>query len=204
MKQIVLDRKPISSDSEWNPKFEDFFKHYGFIPRLCRPYRPQTKGKIESTVKFVKNDFFMGGKFSSFTDLNLQLQQWLSRVNSSIHGTTHEIPAERLKLEAFNKISEVRPYIVTRKNPRKISSDSHLSYLGNKYSVHINLEGQPDFQIRDTTFSVFVGNELVCRHEILPGHGKVSRNQDHFKGLLSEILKQNSAFRIKRREYHPF
>jgi len=198
MKQIVLDRKPISSDSEWNPKFEDFFKHYGFIPRLCRPYRPQTKGKIESTVKFVKNDFFMGGKFSSFTDLNLQLQQWLSRVNSSIHGTTHEIPAERLKLEAFNKISEVRPYIVTKEESRKISSDSHLSYLGNKYSVPYKFTGRTArLQIRDTTFSVFVGNELVCRHEILPGHGKVSRNKDHFKGLLSEILKQNSASRSK-------
>lgn len=198
MKQIVLDRKPISSDSTWNSKFEDFFKHYGFIPRLCRPYRPQTKGKIESTVKFVKKDFFMGGKFSSFTDLNLQLQQWLSRVNLSIHGTTHEVPLERLKLEGLNKIAGVMPYIVTKEESRKISSDSHLSYLGNKYSVPYKFAGRTArLQIRDTTFSVFVGNELVCRHEIMPGHGKLSRNKDHFKGLLSEILKQNSLSRSK-------
>jgi hypothetical protein len=26
-------------------------RHFGFIYRLCRPYRPQTKEKIESTVK---------------------------------------------------------------------------------------------------------------------------------------------------------
>ena len=56
MKQIVLKRGPKSSDSDWNPKFEDFFTHYGFVPRLCRPYRPQTKGKIENTVGFVKRD----------------------------------------------------------------------------------------------------------------------------------------------------
>jgi len=198
MKQIVLDRKPISSDSTWNSKFEDFFKHYGFIPRLCRPYRPQTKGKIESTVKFVKKDFFMGGKFSSFTDLNLQLQQWLSRVNLSVHGTTHEVPLERLTLEGLNKIIEVMPYIVTKEESRKISSDSHLSYLGNKYSVPYKFAGRTArLQIRDTTFSVFVGNELVCRHEIMSGHGKISRNKDHFKGLLSEILKQNSLSRSK-------
>ena len=50
MKQIVLKRAPISSNSIWNATFEDFFSYYGFIPRLCRPYRPQTKGKIENSV----------------------------------------------------------------------------------------------------------------------------------------------------------
>src|SRR5665647_1572485 len=50
MKQVVIKRALKASDSEWNSQFEDFFKYYGFIPRLCRPYRPQTKGKIENTV----------------------------------------------------------------------------------------------------------------------------------------------------------
>ena len=198
MKQIVLDRKQVSSESKWNSRFEDFFKHYGFIPRLCRPYRPQTKGKIESTVKFVKRDFFMGGNFTSFSDINQQLQQWLLRVNASIQGTTHEIPAEKLRNEGLNKLDEVTPYQVVREESRKISSDSHLSYLGNKYSVPYKFAGRiARLQIWDTSFAVFVGNELVCRHEIIPGHGRVSRNKDHFKGLLSEILKHNSSPRSK-------
>jgi transposase len=50
MKQVVIRRALKSSDSEWNAQFEDFFKCFRFIPRLCRPYRPQKKGKIESTV----------------------------------------------------------------------------------------------------------------------------------------------------------
>jgi len=198
MKQIVLYRKPVSSDSTWNPKFEDFFKHCGFIPRLCRPYRPQTKGKIESMVKFVKRDFFMGGKFISFSDLNSQLQQWLLRVNSTIQGTTHEIPFERLKLEGLDQIVGVLPYDIIKAESRKISRDAILSYLGNGYSVPYRFVGRTArLQIHDTTFSVFVGIELVCRHEIVPGHGKVSRNKDHFKGLLSEILTQNSVSRVK-------
>jgi transposase len=198
MKQIVLDRKPVSSESKWNSRFEDFCRHYGFIPRLCRPYRPQTKGKIESTVKFVKRDFFMGGNFASFSDINQQLQQWLLRVNTSIQGTTHEIPGEKLKQENLNKLNEIKPYQVTKEESRKISADSHLSYLGNKYSVPYKFAGRiARLQIRDNSFSVFVGNEQVCRHEIIPGHGRVSRNKDHFKGLLSEILKHNSVPRSK-------
>jgi len=78
---------------DWNPKFENFFTHYGFVPRLCRPYRPQTKGKIERTVGFVKRDFFMGGKFSSFSDLNSQLQGWLSRdAYISYLGNLYSVP----------------------------------------------------------------------------------------------------------------
>jgi transposase len=198
MKQIVLERNPVTSDIVWNPKFEDFFKHYGFIPRLCRPYRPQTKGKIENMVGFVKRDFFMGGKFSSFSDINSQLQQWLFRVNSTIHGTTQEIPFERLKLEGFRQIDSVLPYNIIREESRKITPDAFLSYLGNRYSVPYRFAGRTArLQIQDTTFSVFVGTEKVCSHEIVPGHGKVSRNKDHFKGLLTEILQQNSTSRTK-------
>ena len=140
----------------------------------------------------------MGGNFASFSDINQQLHQWLMRVNTSIQGTTHEIPAEKLKQENLNKQNDITPYQITKEESRKISSDSHLSYLGNKYSVPYKFAGRiARLQIHDNSFSVFVGNEQVCRHEIISGHGRVSRNKDHFKGLLSEILKYNSAPKLK-------
>jgi len=200
MKQIVLKRGLKSSDSDWNSKFEDFFTHYGFVPRLCRPYRPQTKGKIENTVGFVKRDFFMGGKFRSFSDINSQLQAWLSRVNSTVHGTTYEIPQDRFKEESLHlqNIDQAPPYYNVREETRKISRDAYISYLGNRYSVPYRFAGRTSIlRISDTSFTVFFGSEEVCTHEILPGRGRVSRNKDHFKGLLSEILKQNSAHPIK-------
>jgi len=120
------------------------------------------------------------------------------RVNSSIQGTTHEIPAEKLKHEDLNRLDEVTPYQITKEESRKISPDSHLSYLGNKYSVPYKFAGRTArLQICDTYFSVFIGNEQICRHEIIPGHGRVSHNKDHFKGLLSEILKHNSVPKSK-------
>jgi transposase len=200
MKQIVLKRGLKSSESDWNPKFEDFFTHYGFVPRLCRPYRPQTKGKIEKTVGFVKRDFFMGGKFRSFSDLNSQLRGWLTRVNSTVHGTTHEIPRDRFKDESLHlrHVDQAPPYHNVREETRKISRDAYISYLGNRYSVPYRFAGRTSIlRISDTSFTVVVGSEEVCTHEILPGRGRVSRNKDHFKGLLSEILKQNSAHPIK-------
>jgi len=196
MKQVVIKRALKSSDSEWNSLFEDFFKHYGFIPRFCRPYRPQTKGKIENTIGYIKRDFFLGGTFSSLENLNGQAIGWLKRVNSSVHGTTHEIPLERLKEENLILLDQVLPYKVVKIETRKVSSDCYISYLGNKYSIPYKFAGRTaELHISDGKFQVYIANEGTCEHEILPGNCRVIRKKEHFQGLLSEILKENSACR---------
>lgn len=45
---------------KWQPQFLDFARYWGFVPRLCRPYRPQTKGKIEAGVGYVRGNFLAG------------------------------------------------------------------------------------------------------------------------------------------------
>ncbi|AAM04476.1 transposase [Methanosarcina acetivorans C2A] len=193
MKQVVIKRALKSSDSEWNPQFEEFFKCFGFIPRLCRPYRPQTKGKIENTVGFVKRDFFLGRRFTSLEDLNAQVHRWLERVNSTVHGTTYQIPLERFKEEKLSPLDQVPPYKVVHKETRKVSRDCYISFLGNKYSVPYRFAGRTaELQILEGIFEVYVDYEKVCEHEILPGNCRVSRKKEHFQGLLSEILKENS------------
>jgi transposase len=44
----------------WNAIFLDFARYWGFTPRLCRPYRAQTKGKVESGVKYVRRTCSVG------------------------------------------------------------------------------------------------------------------------------------------------
>ncbi|AAM05481.1 IS21-like element ISMac9 family transposase [Methanosarcina acetivorans] len=193
MKQVVIKRALKSSDSEWNSQFEDFFKCFGFIPRLCRPYRPQTKGKIENTVGYVKRDFFLGRRFTSLEDLNAQVHRWLERVNSTVHGTTYQIPLERFKEEKLIPLDQVPPYKVVHKETRKVSRDCYISFLGNKYSVPYRFAGRTaELQIFEGIFEVYVDYEKVCEHEILSGNCRVSRKKEHFQGLLSEILKENS------------
>ncbi len=194
MKQVVIKRALKSSDSEWNLLFEDFFKYYGFIPRLCRPYRPQTKGKIENTIGYVKRDFVLGGEFSSLGNLNSQALEWLKRVNSSVHGTTHEVPLERFKEENLILLDHVPPYKVVKIETRKVSRDCYVSYLGNKYSVHYKFAGRTaELHVSEGKFQVYIDNEDICEHEILSGNCRVIRKKEHFQGLLSEILKQNSV-----------
>ena len=83
MKQVVVKRLLRQKDSTLNPQFEDFAGFYGFKPVLCRPYRGQTKGKIERTVSFVRNNLMIGIKYDNLTDLNIQALAWCNKVNSN-------------------------------------------------------------------------------------------------------------------------
>jgi len=97
----------------------------------------------------------------------------LNTYNSTIHGTTNEIPLERLKNEGLRDHDTAPPYHNVREENRKISRDSYVSYLGNRYSVPYRFAGRNCLlQISDKTFNVFVGKDMICTHEIQPGRNK--------------------------------
>ena len=190
MKQIVLERN-FKGEIKWNPQFEDFARYYGFIPRLCKQYRSKTKGKVENNIKYVRNNFFLGRSFNSLSDLNNQALQWLEKVNSKVHGTTHEIPLERLKNENLLPIHSKAEYPIVQQARRNVSKDCFISYLGNRYSVPYKFAGREAIvHAGNGKLRLFIDGLQICEHELLAGSSRVSRNKEHFKGLLSEILKE--------------
>ncbi len=193
IKTVILKRALRAREHQWNPKFEDFFSHHGFIPRLCKPYCPQTKGKIENTIGYVKRDFLLGGTFSSLDDMNRQVLQWCNRVNGTPHGTTNEIPFDRLHQENLKSIQAIPPYLLRREEHRKISREAYISYLGNRYSVPYRYAGREAVvEIQSDQMVVRVGTETVCRHTIVPGHARIIREKKHFSGLLAEVMRCNA------------
>jgi transposase len=83
-----------------NAEFLRFAHHWGFTPRACRPYRAQTKGKVERPVRYLRGNFVYGRTFLHNADLDHQRQLWLDRVaNVRLHGTTRERPRDRFDRE---------------------------------------------------------------------------------------------------------
>lgn len=76
LKSAVLGRDP-DGTIRWNPRYLDFAAHVGFTPRACAPYRPQTKGKVENGVGYVRRNFWVGLEFRDLADLNGQSVAWL-------------------------------------------------------------------------------------------------------------------------------
>jgi len=191
MKQVVLERKIPSTRSVFNKRFKDFSDYYGFNPILCFPYRAQTKGKIENTVKYVKNNFLNGRTFSSLGDINNQCMLWLEKVNSKVHSTTGRIPNEMIKEEKLNSIDNVPEYSVHLNELRKVSRDCYVSYEGNRYSVPWKYAGREAMVTKTDKIIIKIDNEIVAEHSILEGTGRISRNKEHFIGLLKGIRDQN-------------
>jgi transposase len=195
-KNVVLKRALMSSKSTWNPLFEDFYRYYGFLPRLCKPGKEgaKTKGKVERVVGYAKNNFYLGRDYDSLNDLNNKARQWMEKVNSKIHGTTKEPPINRWPVEKLEPFDTKTPFQITRTEYRKISRDCFISYMGNHYSVPWQYAGlQAKLQIQNTKVKVSVNGNDICDHVVREGSGQVVRTNEHFEGLLKEIMTRNRA-----------
>lgn len=109
MRTVVVQR---DAYGEGQHRFQkglwDFAKHYGFIPKLCRPYRAQTKGKVERFIHYLRYSFYhplvshlpSSERWLDRETANSEVHRWLNQIaNRRLHGTTGAIPAERLQEE---------------------------------------------------------------------------------------------------------
>jgi transposase len=101
LKNVILeDRRMDGGELLKNEEFLRFAAHWGFEVRACRPYRAQTKGKVERPVSYLRRNFVYGREFVSDADLEARLEHWLDRTaNVRIHGTTKVRPVVRFQEE---------------------------------------------------------------------------------------------------------
>lgn len=108
-KTVVIERATDASQKHrFHPALWELVGHYGFAPSLCKPYRPQTKGKVERMVRYVRENFFVPTVTALIAQqqtpttelLNARLHIWLREVaNVRVHRTTKARPADRLQEE---------------------------------------------------------------------------------------------------------
>jgi len=165
----------------WNAIFLDFARYWGFTPRLCRPYRAQTKGKVESGVKYVRRNFIcglQGREPAGLIDLNGQLRWWMAEVaNQRVHGTTHEHVMSRWPADyaAMHAIDGRPPYPYTDDEQRKVARDAYVSWKGSRYSVPWRYAGKevwvrdhgPSVEVRYSTERIAVHAPATRRHQVI-------------------------------------
>jgi transposase len=96
-----------------NAEFLRFAHHWSFRPRACRPYRAQTKGKVERPIRYLRQSCLYGRSFASDADLQAQAEHWLATVaNVRRHATTLEVPVERFSRDERAALQPLaaRPY----------------------------------------------------------------------------------------------
>lgn len=189
--QIVLtDRmKTVIDGSEagkplWNKRFEDFAADMGFIPKVCRARRPQTKGKVERLVDYVKDNFLPGRQFRDVDDLNLQALAWCLKVDSKQHGTTGEIPLLALKNEPLLSLPDKAVRDRYRWEMRKVTRDGFVSFDGAKYGVPWQYSGREvRVRISCDEFEAYDGEVRIAHHKVIYTSGRIVWLKGQYEGL---------------------
>lgn len=185
-----LKNAVISRDGQgriiWNERYLDFALYSGFRPHACRPYRAQTKGKVERGVGYVRQNFWCGLHFTDLDDVNVQAREWMNSIaNPRVHGTTGEVPFVRLAHENLQAMPGQR-FDVSIKAERYASRDCLVSYDGNFYSVPAAW-AQKMLLVKETEerqLIILNGlGEVVAHHPKLPGRHKRAIIAGHYAGL---------------------
>lgn len=102
MKTVVIERDAYGEGKHrFHAGLWDFARHYGFQPKLCKPYRAKTKGKVERFNHYLRYSFFVPlasqlKQASLIVDVataNQAVRHWLRTIaNQRVHGTTGKVP----------------------------------------------------------------------------------------------------------------
>jgi transposase len=195
--EILYDRmKTVWAGSDergeivWNSVFLDFARYWGFTPRLCRPYRAQTKGKIESGVKYIRRNFLcglLGREPSNLADFNAELRRWVAEVaNQRVHGTTRDQVLLRFDEDQFSMqlLKQRADYPYFDDEPRKVARDAYVAWKGSRYSVPWEYAGR-EVQVHEcgNEIEVFCGANCIATHDVSCGQHRVVTNARHHEGI---------------------
>ncbi|MDR3405340.1 MAG: IS21 family transposase, partial [Chthoniobacter sp.] len=187
MKTVVLG-SDARGETVWNSAFLDFARYWGFEPRLCRPYRPQTKGKVESGIGYVRKNFLCGRTASDLEDLRRQAAAWCAQVaNVRIHGTTHRLVSQAWAEEKPHLqplVSGKDAFVYSSQEVRHVTADAFVHFGSSRYSVPWRLAGKEVLvNSRLGRLEIWREGSRIAVHELAQSKHQVVVATDHHEGI---------------------
>ena len=183
-----------------------FAQHYGFLPNPCRVYTPTDKGKVESNVKYVKDNCFKGRDFADLQEAKRFLSEWLSNTaNRRKHGTTGKQP-EKVFLEAEKEKLAPLPaqdFIFSKSGSATVRTDCHIVHEGNFYSVPYAYIGM-DVDVIEVNHLIkiyYAGKEIALHSLCENAKGEHVTDKNHYPSTKNVSQKELlSSYRTKMAE----
>lgn len=162
LKSVVLSLRP---ETQYNPRFLEFCRHYGLEIRLCNPAAGNEKGRVERAIRSIKETFFNIANYSSLKTLNQVLSEWVENKNQTIHRSTGKRPIDLLPEEKLKPLPAIPWKNVSIHPPVKTTKTAMLIFDTNYYSVPDYLTGKSlSVHSTPTTIKVYDGDKEVASH----------------------------------------
>jgi transposase len=133
MLTAVLERD--GSIVRFNESFLEFLRPFKITPKACNLRKANEKGKVENSIKYVRNNFLPLRSFTDLQDVQAQANHWRDHVaNQRVHSTTGEKPADRFKTDKMRPLPELLPDCRDTA-VLKVHCDFSIRFDSNNYTV---------------------------------------------------------------------
>lgn len=170
MKTVMDTPRSEYSKGKVNNRFSNFAKDFGFELKPCIAGRPNTKGKVETTMKLLEEIKAYNGLFN-YQELHEHVAKINERANASYHQGSGTIPAFAFKKEK-DHLSELPDstirghYKITNTN-HKVNKSSLFSFRSNMYSVPPEYIGKTvKIQVYANQLYVYYSTKLIAVHQL--------------------------------------
>ena len=169
--------------------FADFVAEQGLRLHACRAADPESKGKVENSVKFVKTNFFSSRSFSDFDALKTDLRRWLGRANARLSQATRLMPLADFEAHEKPVLKPLRTSIFRQaagsnlRERRKVDQQSLISVGGTHYSVPSSYRlSEVEIEQRSDTLRIFdpESGSRIAEHTIVRGAQGPVVNAAHY------------------------
>ena len=172
-----------------NEKFRQFAKDANFNIITCRPYRPQTKGKVENLAKIMDRLKAYNNEFDSIYDLYAIIEDLNIELNNEIVQGLGQTPNERFEKEKSTLTSVnldlLEPYYIPTKE-YKVSNESMITYKSKKYSVPPYLIGKNvTVKESDSGIYIYYSTNFVCSYNTNESL-RLNYKDSHYKDILRQ------------------
>lgn len=185
--------------------YSSFAAHYGFWAEPCRVATPTDKGKVESNVKYIKNNCFKGRNFKNFEEAKDFLSNWLCNVaNKRVHGTTKKVPKDLFNEFEKCKLKDLPldDFVFSKSTRGSVPANCHISYGGNYYSVPYGYIGcEVDvIEVNNLLKIYFKGSEIALHTLCNNSKGQHTTNADHYpasKNITGKEILSNQLLQMQ-------
>ncbi len=189
-------------------EFRAYVGQRRFKTWFCRKADPESKGKVENVVKYVKQNFLYNRAFRDLETLNDEVHDWLFRTANALpHGTTKKTPLEEYYAER-EYLNPWYPMIIQQPGHAAhfVRKDNTISWKGNLYSLPLGTYKGAGTQVLVKTTAteiIIMGQDKteLCRHtlSLLKGQKILSTNhtRDHQHGI-AELIEEFSGMMEKQ------
>ena len=186
----------IFRELELNQRFHQYATTAGFYIRACEGYDPESKGKVESGVKYVKQNGLYGEAFKDWKSLETYLADWLDTVaNQRMHGTTGQQPwvhydnEEKVKMQPYLTPSCL-PNNSAAHETRQVDKTSLISWQSNKYSVPMAFQSAKvgvSAQAGQLLIHDLASGDRIAEHVISLEKGQILKNTHHYRDMKQRV-----------------